>query len=68
MNKAVSRRGFVRGFVRAGVRLVPDCTLLANHALTGRVEKLSVLAERHLGLRLDKAAQKSDAVMTASGA
>jgi DNA polymerase I len=45
---------------RAGVRLVPDCTMLAGHALTGQAEKLSVLAERHLGLSLDKAEQKSD--------
>ena len=44
--------GFLR---RAGVRLVPDCTLLAGHVLTGKAEELSVLAERHLGLRLDKA-------------
>ena len=49
--------GFLR---RAGVRLVPDCTLLAGHVLTGKAEKLSVLAERHLGLRLDKAEQTSD--------
>ena len=42
------------------MRLVPDCTLLADHALTGKAEKLSVLAERHLGLRLDKAEQTSD--------
>src|SRR5206468_2973637 len=52
---------FAMGFLRqAGVRLVPDCTLLAGHVLTGRAEKLSVLAERHLGLHLDKAEQKSD--------
>jgi DNA polymerase I len=52
---------FDMGFLwRAGVRLVPDCTLLANHVLTGKPEKLAVLAERHLGLALDKAEQASE--------
>src|SRR3954451_20243834 len=49
--------GFLR---RAGVRLVPECTLLAAHVLTGKAEKLSVLAERRFGLHLDKAEQTSD--------
>jgi DNA polymerase-1 len=52
---------FDMGFLhRAGVRLTTDCTLLANHVLTGTREKLSTLAEKRLGLPLDKAEQKSD--------
>jgi ribonuclease D len=60
--KAVAHNAtFDMGFLRrAGVRLVPECTLLAAHVLTGKAEKLSVLAERHLGLHLDKAEQTSD--------
>src|SRR4051794_6498580 len=45
---------------RAGVRLTPECTLLANHVLAGRMESLEALAARHLGRRLDKAEQTSD--------
>jgi P4 family phage/plasmid primase-like protien len=43
-----------------GVRSTLDCTLIASHMLTGKREKLSEVAERHLGVRLDKAEQKSD--------
>jgi DNA polymerase I len=49
--------GFLWG---AGVDLVPDCTLLANHVLTGLPEKLRDLAALHLGVELDKTEQTSD--------
>ena len=45
---------------RAGIQLVPDCTMLMSHILTGKREKLSELAERHLGRTLDKTFQKAD--------
>ena len=52
---------FDMGFLRhTGVRSTLDCTLIASHVLTGKREKLSEVAERHLGVRLDKAEQKSD--------
>lgn len=52
---------FDAGFLwRAGVRVVPDCTMLAAHVLTGRREKLSALAETHLGLEMEKELQKAD--------
>ena len=52
---------FDAGFLwRAGVRVVPDCTMLAGHVLTGRREKLSALAATHLGLEMEKELQKAD--------
>jgi ribonuclease D len=52
---------FDAGFLwRAGVRAVPDCTMLAAHVLTGRREKLSALAETHLGVEMEKELQKAD--------
>jgi DNA polymerase-1 len=52
---------FDMGFLhRHGARLTLDCTLLANHARTGRREKLATLAEQHLGIVLDKIEQVSD--------
>ncbi|MBV9116802.1 MAG: hypothetical protein JOY63_05485, partial [Acetobacteraceae bacterium] len=39
---------------RAGIEMVPDCTMLAAHALTGRRESLAALAAEHLGRPLDK--------------
>lgn len=50
----------MRFLQHAGVITTPDCTLLANHALNGRPESLEVLAERHLGRKLDKRFQTSD--------
>ena len=37
-----------------------ECTLLASHALTGSVESLATLTERHLGRTLSKEAQTAD--------
>ena len=52
---------FDAGFLwRAGVRVVPDCTMLAGHVLSGRREKLSALAATHLGLEMEKELQKAD--------
>ena len=44
----------------AGVALTLDCTLLANHILTGQMSKLSDLCARYLGVSLDKTLQTSD--------
>jgi DNA polymerase-1 len=52
---------FDMGFLRhAGVRSTLDCTLIANHVLTGKRAKLKELAECRLGVRLDKSEQISD--------
>ena len=52
---------FDAGFLwRAGVRVVPDCTMLAGHVISGRREKLSALAATHLGLEMEKELQKAD--------
>jgi DNA polymerase I len=49
---------------RAGIDVTLDCTMLAAHALQpsrdGRGESLEALAQRHLGLALDKSLQTSD--------
>jgi DNA polymerase-1 len=52
---------FDAGFLwRAGVRIVPECTLLAFHVLNGRRAKLSELAKLYLEIELDKTHQKAD--------
>ena len=52
---------FDAGFMwRAGVKMVPDCTMLAAHVLSGRREKLSALAVTHLGIEMEKELQKAD--------
>ena len=44
----------------AGIPLTLDCTLLANHILTGQMSKLSDLCQQHLGVAMDKTLQTSD--------
>ncbi|MBV9913327.1 MAG: hypothetical protein JOZ93_12150, partial [Sinobacteraceae bacterium] len=56
-HNALFEMAFMR---RAGVPLTPDCTMLAHHAMAGQAESLEGLADRHLGLQLDKSFQKSD--------
>src|ERR1700733_8591993 len=55
-HNAVFDAAFLR---RAGVRLIPDCTMLAAHVLTGRREKLSALMATHFGIGMDKSLQKA---------
>ena len=43
-----------------GVLLTPDCSLLANHVLTGEMSKLSDLCATHLTIPVDKTLQTSD--------
>ena len=43
-----------------GVLLTLDCTLLANHILTGKMAKLSDLCALHLNIPVDKTLQTSD--------
>ena len=48
-------------FLRSeGVLLTLDCTLLANHILTGKMTKLSDLCATRLNIPVDKALQTSD--------
>lgn len=49
-------------FLACGERrpVILDCTMLAHHTLTGKMDKLSSLASTYLGLEMDKAEQKSD--------
>ena len=44
----------------AGISVTLDCTLLANHILTGQMSKLSDLCFHYLGVSLDKTLQTSD--------
>jgi DNA polymerase-1 len=43
-----------------GVDLLPECTLLAHHALTGEARDLKSLMQHYLGRELDKTPQTSD--------
>jgi len=43
-----------------GIPLTLDCTLLANHILTGKMSKLSDLCQQHLGIAMDKTLQTSN--------
>ena len=56
-HNAVFDAAFLR---RAGMEMVPDCTMLAAHALTGRREKLSTLVTEYLDLPMEKALQTAD--------
>lgn len=52
---------FDMGFLRkAGVKLTPECTMLAAHILTGRMFSLADLVDSYLGWTLDKTEQVSD--------
>lgn len=43
-----------------GVRVTPQCTQLAEHALSGKRRSLQEIAREHLGLDLDKNEQRGD--------
>ncbi len=60
--KAVAHNAvFEMKFLKAsGIPLLLNCTLLANHVLTGKMAKLSDLCTTHLGITLDKTLQVSD--------
>ena len=60
--KAVAHNAiFEMKFLKSeGVLLTLDCTLLANHILTGKMSKLSDLCQQHLGVDMDKTLQISD--------
>ena len=60
--KAVAHNAvFEMKFLKSeGVLLTLDCTLLANHILTGKMSKLSDLCQQHLGIAMDKTLQTSD--------
>lgn len=53
---------FEMGFLRqhGGVDIVLDCTLLAEHLLTGEMRKLKDVALDYLGVEMDKTEQVSD--------
>ena len=60
--KAVAHNAvFEMKFFKAeGIDLTLDCTLLAHHALTGEMSKLSDLCQHYLGIELDKTLQTSN--------
>ena len=60
--KAVAHNAvFEMKFLKSeGISLTLDCTLIANHALTGDMAKLSDLCAKHLNIPVDKTLQTSD--------
>ena len=60
--KAVAHNAvFDMKFLKASdISLTLDCTLIANHILTGNMAKLSEICHQYLGVTLDKTEQVSD--------
>ena len=56
-HNAVFEMGF---FSQAGIKVTLDCTMIANHVLTGKRVKLKDLALHYLGLDMSKEQQVSD--------